>query len=681
VTNAEGGAGASGGEAGAGGVSGSDAGGSGGTTGGTGGAGGEDTGIGGEGGASSCQHDAVVIASGDSPWGLALDATHVYFTERARVGNVRRVAKQGGEVETISENEPFPAAIAVSGERVFWSVVGTGVGAGQLIEGTITGGARQALFEEAEHGLFSFAVDEEALYFTTNYNVLKRVPLDGSDRTVVSSGPFNTFIVDVALSDGQLYWTNDGVGHFAPTEPESAAVIAGATALVSRLDFPLFEIAVADGSVYFNDEDAIYRVGTTGGPVTTLASLPPAPRDESPIVDLAADGESVFYADRHAVYRVPAEGGAPVTVTEGWKAIGKLVSDEDHLYFTDNEGGAVVRVEKCAVSSGPVSSVPDALALAEPAFAEEPVCAGVPGPHGCPEPSVVETIASPFGLALDESHVYYSTFGDSGSIRRTPLAGGEPFVIAPGEVRAHDIALTNDDVLWCVYDTSAGHLVKAPKAGGPRTSLATGVSNYGVGRVASDGSFAYYISGFNSVFRVALAGGPWAIVSGGPYGSNAVDLAHFGGEIFWLNDGLWNSGFTAKLPNTAYAAKAHAAGSTLMGGFTLDLPLDYPLYRVAVDTNAVYYIDDALLYRVSHSGGDVTELGSIAPATGTIVDLETDGQNLYFADLTSVYRMPVAGGDVITMTSGWAGLRAIGVNAESLYFTDYTGGAVLRMPK
>jgi hypothetical protein len=622
-----------------------------------------------------------VIASGDKAWGLALDATHVYFTQRALDGSVRRVAKQGGAVDTLSEHEPFPAAIAVSGERVFWSVVGTGVGAGQMIEGAIGGGTRQALFEEAVHGIFSLQADEEALYFTTNYNTLRRLPLDEEARSTVSFGPENSFIVDLALSDGELYWTNNGVGNLAATEPETASVFAGATALVSRLDFPLFEIAVGGGNVYFNDEDAIYRVGIAGGPVATLVSLPPALRDGSPIVDLVADSDSVFYADRHAVYRVPAEGGTPVIITEGWNTIGKLVSDADHLYFTDNERGVVVRVEKCAVSNGPVTGK-DALVRPEPAFAEaEPVCVGEPGPHGCPEPSVIEAIASPYGLALDETHVYYSTFGASGSIRRTPLAGGEPFVIAPGEVRAHDIAVTNDDVLWCLADTPAGHLAKAPKVGGPRTQLATGYANSGVGRVASDGTFAYYASGFNTVFRVALAGGPYAVVSGGPFNSNAVDIAHFAGELFWANNGIWtDTTYTAKIPGTAYAAKAHPAGTTVHAGFTLDT-LDLTVYRIAVDANSVYYIDDALLYRVSHSGGEVTELGSIAPDAGAIVDLETDGQHLYFADATSVYRMPVTGGDVTTMTSGWAGLVAIGVNADSLYFTDYTGGAVLRMPK
>lgn len=652
----------------------------GGTPGDVGGAGGEDAGGGGEGGASSCNHEAVIIAQGERAWGLSLDASHVYFTERTLDGAVRRVSKEGGSVETISENEAFPSAIAVSGERVFWSVVGTGTGSGRMIEGAIRGGSRSVRFDEPEHGIFALVADEHALYYTTYYNVLKRVALEDGATSEVSGGPFNSFIVDLALDDAELYWTNDGVGHFAPTEPESAAVHAGPTQLVSRLSFPLFEIAVADGSVYFNDDEAIHRAGVAGGPTSVVVALPPAPRyEESPIADLAADGQSVFFADRHAVYRVPTSGGAPTTVTDGWAGIEKLLVDEDYLYFTDNERGAVVRVQKCAVSGGPVST--NAVEALQPVAVETPECSGEPGPHGCPEPEVIETIESPYGLALDATHVYYSTYGEPGSIRREALAGGDELVIAAGEVRAHDIAVTDEYVLWSLLDIAPGRLAKAPKTGGARVPLATGVGNYGVGRVTSDGTFAYYITGFNGIYRVALAGGPSSIIAAGPFGSNAVDVAHFGGELFWANDGLWNANFTAKLPHTAYTAKAHVAGSTTLSGFTLEAPLDYPLHRIAVDANAVYFIDDALLYRVSRSGGEVNELGSIAPASGVIVDLETDGQNLYFADLTAVYRMPVTGGDVVTMTSGWAGLRSLAVNANSLYFTDFAGGAVLRMPK
>ncbi len=704
----EGGSGAQGnGGAGEGGETGSTAGSSGatGATGGTtggggagaggagaGGATGEEAGAAGDnaGGASSCDasDDApVVLSETKQAFGLALDDDSVYFTSRALDGSVHRVSKQGGATATLSDGDVFPTEIAVSGERVFWAVAGTGTGVARLIEGSTAGGVREVLFDEDEHGIFSLLSDDESLYLTTFYNVLKRVPLASQAATELAGGPFNSFVVDVSLSNGDLFWTNDGVGHFVPTEPESAGILqrgtggaAEANVLVSRLDFPLFQITADESFVYFNDEDTLYRVDRLGGVPEALVSLPPAPRRSSPVVDLATDGEFVFFADRNAVYRVPATGGTPETIAEGYGAVERLLIDEDHVYFSDNEQGLVVRAGKCATSTGTRS-----VTTPEPSLpassAAEPTCTGEPGPHGCPEPTVIDTIANPWGIAVDVEYVYYSSFSTSGSVRRRPLAGGDVLVVASGEVGPHDLTLTDDEVLWCLADTWDGHLVAAPKEGGTRRPLATGVAS-GVRYVTTDGTFAYYATGFSGLRRVALAGGPSAVVVAGPYDSNAVDLAHYGGELFWLNDGIWtDSTYTAKTPGSAFVAKAHPAGSTVLTGFTLDSQLDYPLYRLTVDENAVYYLDDSVMYRVSRSGGEVTELGSIAPAAGAIVDLETDGRHLYFADVGSVYRMPVTGGDVVTLTSGWVELKSLALSADSVYFTDLAGGAVLRMPK
>jgi len=53
----------------------------------------------------------------------------------------------------------------------------------------------------------------------------------------------------------------------------------------------------------------------------------------------------------------------------------------------------------------------------------------------------------------------------------------------------------------------------------------------------------------------------------------------------------------------------------------------------------------------------------------------------YFADLHAVYRLPVTGGTVETLSYGWGGLRALAVNDTDVYFTDFVGGVVLKVPK
>jgi hypothetical protein len=384
-------------------------------------------------------------------------------------------------------------------------------------------------------------------------------------------------------------------------------------------------------------------------------------------------------------------------MTEGWDRITRLGIDDTSVFFTDSVRGAVVRVAKCAKalrashdateasgraesSSGLARLAGAALAAGNAVAASPPTCAGTPGPHGCPEPTVAAMLPGAFGLALDEGYFYATSYGTSGSVVRAPLSGGAPTPLST-EVNAHDIAVDGVNVYVCLQDSAAGHLVRVPKAGGSRTPMATGVANFGIGRVTSDGTFAYYVTGFNALYRVFTAGGTPTIVAAGPFGSNVADLAVDDGEIFFLNDGIFNSTFTAKLPGTAYVGRANVSGSSSLGHTALKRGLDSPQFRIALDDAYVFFIDDNSVYRKPRAGGDTIELAPIAPATGTIVDLLSDGQNVYFASIGGVFRVPVGGGSVETLTSGWAGLRAIAVNATDLYFTDNTTGAVLKRPK
>ena len=104
-------------------------------------------------------------------------------------------------------------------------------------------------------------------------------------------------------------------------------------------------------------------------------------------------------------------------------------------------------------------------------------------------------------------------------------------------------------------------------------------------------------------------------------------------------------------------------------------------HRVAADADNVYYIDETNLYRWSRAGGPVETLGSIAPASGRIVDLHVDGPFLYFADFDGVYRMPVGGGTTEVLSDGWDLVVALALDDTHVYFTDYGGGFVLKRPK
>jgi hypothetical protein len=652
---------------------------------------------GGGAGGQHCNEGVVVLATAPEAWGLALDEGYVYFTANTQEGSVQRVPTSGGAAAMIAAGELFPYAVAASNGKVFWATLGDAPS--HLIMADDTGDNSQEIATGESYGIFSLSADATNVYYSTNLNVVYTLPVAGGSAVKLSGGPFNSAIVDMVRRDENLYWTNQGVGVFQQTQPETAelkrADVAGMyapTALVNRLDYPLFQVAVDADGVFFNDETAVYRTTLDGGTPTVALSLPSAPVGESALVDMASDGDHLFYTDGQALYRMAVAGSAPEVVADGFEAIQALALDDTSIYFTDRKLGQVLKVDKCAHGvTAPGAGTPD-----QPSAAGTGGTAGTGGSdgqgglgsaggcgvQGCPAPTTVATIAHPRGLALDDSYLYFSVYEASGGVQRVSLAGGSPEPVVTGETNVHDIAVDDVNVYYCLNDTSSGHLAAVPKAGGTRVPLASGLYNAGVGRVTSDGAFAYFITGFNAVLRVRTTGGTATMIAAGPFNSNATDLAVAGTDVLWTNDGTWNSNYSGKVANTAFVGTTPVSGRSNLGHHALTSALTYPLQRIALDASNVYFVDGTNVYRQPRAGGSAVVLAPIAPApAGQIVDMLSDGTDVYFADSHAVYRVPVTGGSVETLTGGWSSLMAIGVDASNLYFTDYGGGLVLKRPK
>jgi hypothetical protein len=64
--------------------------------------------------------------------GLVADAKYVYFT-RAAEGTVLRATRDGGVVEVLAKDQPFPFAIALDDRAIYWVNVGAGADGGTLM--------------------------------------------------------------------------------------------------------------------------------------------------------------------------------------------------------------------------------------------------------------------------------------------------------------------------------------------------------------------------------------------------------------------------------------------------------------------------------------------------------------------------------------------------------------------
>lgn len=308
------------------------------------------------------------------------------------------------------------------------------------------------------------------------------------------------------------------------------------------------------------------------------------------------------------------------------------------------------------------------------------------GDHGCPEPSVLATVSSPWAVAIDADHVYWTESVGSGAVKRIPIGGGAQEPLATGLSSPTYITVAGGNVFWVDHATVQGQmypgrLMQATVTGANAQQIAP--ANYtGVASINSDGQNVYYWDNFNIVFSVPVGGGAGKTVYGGIYNTNIVDLVLFNGNLYWSNSGVWNNTYTAKYPGTADIDRLAVSGQAEP---ELIVPsLNYPLYQVAADAAHTFYNDAEFIYRTGAYGGRVIKLVQFpktVTTTGPVTDMASDGTDLYFSDGKVLYSIPTAGGTPTVRSWGWKNIESLAVDANNVYFVDTDGGSVVQISK
>jgi len=75
-----------------------------------------------------CGWTIVTLADSQySPWGIAVDSTHVFWAN-SEAGEIKRVAKSGGTVDLLASNQDDPTGVNVIDNHVYWSNAKTDTG-------------------------------------------------------------------------------------------------------------------------------------------------------------------------------------------------------------------------------------------------------------------------------------------------------------------------------------------------------------------------------------------------------------------------------------------------------------------------------------------------------------------------------------------------------------------------
>jgi hypothetical protein len=296
-------------------------------------------------------------------------------------------------------------------------------------------------------------------------------------------------------------------------------------------------------------------VAGTGGATTSTSTPGPVTlaTDQASPVALAVDATNVYWANsggsrRGSIMMVPI-GGGPATFLSGAASAGGIALYDSNVYWASmgmgsSSGGAVSTTPRTGgsvitpttLSTGfmndPIAVGPTGVygtgAVADGVTIVSSPLAGGPATPVVPASDLSQTFAS-YGIAVDVTSVYWTSFGDPCMVMKAPLNGGRPATLAKVTGPGFGIAVDATHVYWVTVNA----VMRVALAGGSEDTLA---ATGGTG-IAIDETSVYFTDHASpgSVNKVPLAGGPATVLASGqavPAGI-VVDAT----SVYWVNQG------------------------------------------------------------------------------------------------------------------------------------------------
>jgi hypothetical protein len=268
----------------------------------------------------------------------------------------------------------------------------------------------------------------------------------------------------------------------------------------------------------------------------------------------------------------------------------------------------------------------------------------------------------------------------TGTLKSVPLGGGMVTTVFTGLDAPVALAIGGTNAVW----SESWRVAKGPLAGGPRTTLASGISS-SMARIAVDASHVYVLDG-DFIKTLPTAGGTVEKLAAarGDIGDISLvnqDVAVDGTSVYWTIKDVAGGPTLQKVPLAGGAPVTLSVDAT-------GLPNPQDCYwRIALDAQNVYWSAGSSKFpvgcrilQVPLNGGTATTLVDYA----YLADFTVDGTNVYFSELGSnpgsIQQIPIGGGAITPLVSDVVG--AVLVNdAAHLYWIDPRSAVVLQFPK